>query len=83
MKIGERRQSYRRERWRRRQASKRRLALHRHLVQLLLVGDYLEIKISKKQNIFLFLLPAPSGRTRQARTVEKHIAAYLKPLDRR
>ena len=45
MKIGERRKSYRRERWWRRQASKRRLALHRHLVQLLLVGDYLEIKI--------------------------------------
>ena len=47
MKIGERRKSYRRERWWRRQASKRRLALHRHLVQLLLVGDYLEMEISK------------------------------------
>ena len=58
MKIGERRQSYRRERWRRRQASKRRLALHRHLVQLLLVGDYLEIKISKTK-IFSYFSSQP------------------------
>ena len=58
MKIGERRKSYRRERWWRRQASKRRLALHRHLVQLLLVGDYLEIKISKTK-IFSYFSSQP------------------------